>query len=261
MAEPVVRMVNIYKQFGEVHALDGVSVDVYSGETVGLVGDNGAGKSTLANILAGVLSPSKGEIYINGEKVNFSSPHEAHAKGIGIVYQDTGLVPLMDIPRNFFLGKELVKKIGPLYILDKKKMKEETERALRGVGIASIRNINEKVAALSGGERQAIKVGRVLYFNAKVVIMDEPTRALSIREVGKVLTVVEKLKENGIPVIYITHNLFQAYRMADRFIILDKGIKVGDVSREEITEEDLINIIKTGSMEVIRKNSQLSYNS
>jgi len=253
MAEPVVKMVNIYKKFGEVQALNGVSIEVYPGNVLGLVGDNGAGKSTLAKILAGVHSPDKGEIYLYGEKVEFSSPNEARAKGVGIVYQDAGLVPLMDITRNFFLGKELVKKVGPLVMLDKKRMKQELKRAIGEVGIASIRNINEKVAVLSGGERQAIKIGRILFFKTKVVVLDEPMRALSVKEVGKVLTVVERLKDAGIPVVYITHNIFHIYRIANRFVILDKGIKVGEVSKEEIGEEDLINIIKTGSMEAIKK--------
>ncbi|RLE13901.1 sugar ABC transporter ATP-binding protein [Candidatus Aerophobetes bacterium] len=255
MKEPIVRMVNIHKKFGEVQALKGVDLEVYPGEIVGLVGDNGAGKTTLAKILAGVYSPDRGEIYLDGEKVRFSSPNEARARGVGIVYQDTGLVPLMDITRNFFLGKEILKKIGPLKVLDKRKMKQEVKRALDKVGIASIRNIDEKVAFLSGGERQAIKIGRVLFFKARVVILDEPMRALSVKEVGKVLAVVERLKESQIAVVYITHNIFHIYRTADRFVILDKGIKVGEVRKEDITEEGLINIIRTGRMEAIKKTS------
>jgi len=253
MVEPVVRMVDIHKKFGEVHALDGVSMEVQPGEVVGLVGDNGAGKTTLSKILAGVFPPDKGEIYLHGERMTFSSPYDARAKGIGMVYQDTGLIPLMDITRNFFLGKEFLRRLGPLKILDMKRMKEEVRKALQDVGIASIRNFDERVSVLSGGERQAIKVGRVLYFDAKVVIMDEPTRALSVKEVGKVLAVVEKLKENGIPVIYITHNIFHIYAMGDRFVILDKGIKVGEARKSEITEQDLVNIIRTGSMDIVKR--------
>lgn len=253
MAEPIVKMLHIYKAFGEVQALKDVSIEVYSGEIVGLVGDNGAGKSTLSNLVAGVYLPDKGEIYLNGDKVRLSSPREARKKGVGIVYQETGLVPLMNITRNFFLGRELSKKIGPFRVLDKERMKQETKRALGGVGVASIRNIDENVVSLSGGERQAIKIGRILFFKTKIVILDEPMRALSVKEVGKVLTVVGKLKEAGIAVVYITHNIFHIYRTADRFVILDKGIKLGEVSKKALTEENLINIIKTGNMNAIQK--------
>lgn len=224
-----VKMVNIHKWFGKVYALKGVDFGVRRGEVVGLVGDNGAGKSTLIKILSGVYKPDRGEIYIEGRKVNFSSPADARRLGIETVYQDQALVPNLSIARNIFMGREITTRFG---FLNVDEMAQESKRALESIGL-HIRTSAELVGVLSGGERQGVAIARALYFKAKLVILDEPTAALSIKETRKVLDFVKRLKDEGISVIFITHNLYHVYEVADRFVVLFRGSKVADVSRSE----------------------------
>lgn len=243
--EPLVNMVNIHKKFGEVQALAGVSFTVERGQVVGLVGDNGAGKSTLIKILTGLFPPDEGEIYFEGKQVHFASPREARDAGIETVYQGLGLVDLMSISRNFFLGRELTKDVGFLKFLDLRTMGRECSRVLREIGIRG-RSPDTVTAVLSGGERQSINIGRAMYFKAKLVILDEPTTALSVKETEMVLEFIERLKKNGIPVIFITHNIYHVYQVADKFTVLDRGIKVGDFYKADVEPEDIIDVVRLG---------------
>jgi len=240
----LVKMVNMEKNFGAVQAL---SIDVRSGEILGLLGDNGAGKSTLIKILAGVFPPDRGEIFFEGGRVNFSSPKDARAMGIETVHQALSLVDIMSISRNFFLGREPTRKIGPIHLLDRKKMDEECEKAVTGLGVR-VRAPSEFVSILSGGERQAISIGRAMHFKVKLLILDEPLAALSVRETREVLRQVEKASESGVSVIFITHNVYHVYPVAGRFVMLDKGIKIGEVYKKDASPEDIIEIIATGKM-------------
>ena len=242
---PLIRMVNIDKKFGAVQALNNVSIEVRRNEVLGLLGDNGAGKSTLIKILAGVFPSDGGEIYFNEEPVKFSSPKEARARGIETVHQELSLVDLMTISRNFFLGREPTKGIGSIAPLDKKKMDKECKRVIAEIGIR-VRSPNEYVSILSGGERQAISIGRAMYFGAKLLILDEPMTALSVKETRIVIEHIKKARELEASVIFITHNVYHVYPAADRFVILDKGIKIGEFDKKEVTAEDIIEIIARG---------------
>ena len=243
--EPLVKMVNISKKFGQVQALKEVSFEVYRDEVVGLLGDNGAGKSTLIKVLTGLYPPDEGEIYFEGKRAVFSSPRESRDAGIETVYQGLGLVDLMTISRNFFLGRELTKSVGPFKLLDLERMNRECEKVLQLTGIRR-RSPDTMTAVLSGGERQSINIGRAMYFEAKLVILDEPTNALSVRETEIVLDFVEKLRKNGIPVVFITHNIYHVYQVADRFTILDRGEKIGDFAKQQVNAEDIIEVIRIG---------------
>jgi len=243
----LVKMVNIGKRFGAVQALRKVSVEVRYNEILGLLGDNGAGKSTLIKILAGVYPPDGGEIYFEGKRVNFSSPKEARARGIETVHQELSLVNIMSISRNFFLGREPTRRIGPITLLERRRMDAECKRAVTEIGVR-MRSPNEFVSILSGGERQAISIGRAMYFKAKLLILDEPLTALSVKETKIVLKQIERARELGASIIFITHNVYHVYPIAERFVILDKGIKIGEVNKEDVTAEDIIEIIATGRM-------------
>lgn len=240
----LVRMVNIHKWFGSVHALKGVNFSVKKAEVVGLVGDNGAGKSTLIKILSGVYKPDKGEVYFEGRKVSFKSPADARELGIETVYQDQALAPSLSILRNIFMGRELTSSLGFLNLV---KMKNECMDALGNLGL-HLRSPDEPVNILSGGEKQGVAIARALYFKAKTVILDEPTAALSIKEAQKVLHFVKRLKEEGVSVVFITHNLYHVYEVADRFVVLFRGEKVADVPKEQTSIEILSNLITTGTI-------------
>jgi simple sugar transport system ATP-binding protein len=241
-------MVNISKNFGTVQALKNVDFDVGYQEVMGLVGDNGAGKSTLIKILTGVFPPDTGEIYFEGKKVEIRSPKEARDLGIETVYQDLALIPLMSISRNFFLGREPVVQVGPFRFMDKRKMDATVKKVLSEIGI-NVRSPEEPVAILSGGERQSVAIGRALHFGAKLLILDEPTSALSVRETHKVLDFILEAKERGLSIIFITHNIYHVYSVADRFTILEHGRKVATFKRTEVSAEDIIEIIRSGYKE------------
>jgi simple sugar transport system ATP-binding protein len=241
----LVEMRGITKRFGKVEALKKVDFNVNYGEIIGLVGDNGAGKSTLIKILVGLFPPDEGEIYFEGRQVRFKSPQESRSLGIEVVYQDLALVDSLSIARNFFLGTEPLRKIGPLKFLDEKRMNKEVEAVVRNVGI-TLRSPSEFVSILSGGERQAIVIGKAIHFSKKLLVLDEPTANLSVKEATKVLDLIKELRERNISVIFITHNIYHVYPVADRFVILDKGIKIGEVYKKDVTPEDIIEIIKRG---------------
>lgn len=246
-ATSLAKMVNIEKYFGAAQALKKVSIEIQPGEILGLLGDNGAGKSTLIKILAGVFPPDKGKIFFEDQRVKFLSPRDARVMGIETVHQALSLVDIMSISRNFFLGREPTKKVGPIHLLDRKKMNEECRKAVTNLGVR-VRSPNEFVSILSGGERQAISIGRAMHFKVKLLILDEPLAALSVRETREVLRQVEKVRESGVSVIFITHNVYHVYPVAERFVMLDRGIKIGEVYKKDASPEDIIEIIATGKM-------------
>lgn len=244
---PMVEMRDIHKFFGTIHVLRGIDFRVERQEIVGLLGDNGAGKSTLIKILTGVHTPSDGQIYFEGQPVQITSPHEARNLGIETVYQDLALVPLMSISRNFWLGQEITRRVGPVEVLDQAEMAIRTREALRDIGI-HIRNPDEPVGSLSGGERQSIAIGRAVYFGKKLLILDEPTSALSVGETAKVLEYTRAAKEQGLSVIFITHNIGHVHHVADRFTIISHGLKVGDFYKEEVSEMEVAHMVMTGEV-------------
>jgi len=244
---PLVRMENITMRFGRITALDDVDFEVGYQEVMALLGDNGAGKSTLIKILTGVHKATRGRILFEGKPVEIRNPQDARALGIETAYQDLALVNLMSIGRNFFLGREPVRPIGPLRWLDTSRMATETRKALAAIGI-NIRSANEKVGKLSGGERQSVAIGRAVHFGAKLLILDEPTSSLSVAECRKVLEYTLNAKERGLSVVFITHNVHHVVQVADRYAILRHGKNVGVYDREELTADDVSNLI-TGERE------------
>jgi simple sugar transport system ATP-binding protein len=244
---PLVEMHDIHKFFGTIHVLRGIDFHVDRREIVGLLGDNGAGKSTLIKILTGIHTPSSGQILFEDNPVQINSPHDARSIGIETVYQDLALVPLMSITRNFWLGQEITRRVGPVQVLDKTEMAIRTREALRDIGI-HIRNADEPVGSLSGGERQSIAIGRAVYFGKKLLILDEPTSALSVGETAKVLEYTRTAKERGLSVIFITHNIGHVHKVADRFTIISHGQKVGDFTKAEVTELEVAQMVMTGEV-------------
>lgn len=242
MSEEIVAMRDIKKSFGRVQALKGVDFRVKKNEIVGLLGDNGAGKSTLIKILVGYYQPDHGEIFFDGRKVKFRSPWDSRRLGIETVYQDLALVNLMPLWRNFFLGREMIKKIGPINYIEHRKMKRIAIEALKQVGI-SLRSPDETVAFMSGGERQAVAIARAIHFGAKLLILDEPTASLSVGETKMVLEHILKAKERGISVIFITHNIYHVYEVADRLVLLEHGEKIGDYRKKDVTPKEVMDII------------------
>ncbi len=245
-APPLLEGRGIAKAFGKVQALVGVDFRVGNQEVVGLVGDNGAGKSTLIKIITGVYKPDSGQLFFEGRPVHLASPKEARALGIETVYQDLALVEQMSIARNFFLGNEPTRRVGPLALLDDRAMQRLTEQVLREIGITTLRSAGQDVGVLSGGERQAIAIGRTMHFGAKLIILDEPTSALSIKETRKVLDYVNEAKRRGLSVIFITHNLYHVYPVSDRIVVLDHGRSVGDFAQGAVSIDDLVTLITLG---------------
>lgn len=229
---PVVEMRNIKKNFGAVQALKGVDLTLHQNEVLGLVGDNAAGKSTLMKVLSGAYVPDEGEIYIEGQKVQFSNPMDARRKGIEMVYQDYALSNNLDVVANVFMGREVVRvSLGPLDIMDFRYMEQETRNLLDRLKI-DVPSVRQKVERLSGGQRQAIAIARATAFDAKVIIMDEPTAALSVAAIEKVLDLVLQLKAQGSSIIMISHRLEDIYQVSDRMIVLRQGRKVSDTPVE-----------------------------
>lgn len=240
---PLLRLNNVTKNFGSIQALKGVSLEVDTGEVLALIGDNGAGKSTLIKSIVGYHQPTAGEIYWKGEEVHFENPDQALDQGISIVYQDMELIPSLSVARNLFLGKEPRTSLGRL---DFDKMYEETQEVLDEIGLSTLSNPELPAENLSGGEAQSIKIGRALHFDAELLILDEPLRNLSVKESEKVLNTVERTKEQGIGTIYISHNIFNAYEVADRIHLLDQGKTMEEFMRNEIGgPQELIEKMKS----------------
>jgi simple sugar transport system ATP-binding protein len=246
-AGPLIEARNVAKNFGRIEALRSVSFKLPPAEVLGLLGDNGAGKSTLIKILTGLFPPDKGEIRWEGERVAFHSPRDAYATGIATVYQDLAIVDLMSIYRNVFLGREdaVTKGWGPFRFIDRKKAHREARKAIQDIGI-QIRDADEPLARMSGGERQSIAIARAAYFNPKLLILDEPTSALSLRQTGRVLKSVEEARNKGISIIFITHNVHHVYPVADHYVILWHGESIAEFSRGDHTKEEVSELIVQG---------------
>jgi simple sugar transport system ATP-binding protein len=236
----------ISKFYGNIVALKDISMYVDAGEVTCILGDNGAGKSSVIKILSGVHKPDEGRLLVDGETVQFASPRDARAKGIATVYQDLAMVPLMAIWRNFFLGAEPRKGIGPLQWFDAATAKRIVRRELREMGI-DIRDPDQPVGTLSGGERQSVAIARAVYFGARVLILDEPTSALGVKQAGVVLKYILQARERGVAVIFITHNPHHAYPVGDRFVILNRGQSLGAYEKSEIDRQELVRLMAGGS--------------
>ncbi len=242
---PIIKMMNIEKHFGSVIALAGVSVDIYPGECHCLLGDNGAGKSTFIKALAGVHTPTAGEILYEGKPMKFDNPRDAIAAGIATVYQDLAMIPLMSVARNFFMGNEPIKKVGPFGVFDHEFANRVTMAEMDKMGIA-LRGPDQAVGTLSGGERQTVAIARAVYFGAKVLVLDEPTSALGVRQTANVLATVDKVRKEGIAVVLITHNVRHALAVGDWFTVLNRGKTLGTAKRGEITPEELQDLMAGG---------------
>jgi len=242
-SEPLYELEGISKSFGHVEALKDVDMQIYEGEIVGLVGDNGAGKSTLIKILSGIYSAGSGTIRFEGKPVRISNYRDSQSLGIATIYQDRALVDTVSIYRNIFMGNEI---LTPLRFLDKKKMRTEADRVLNESISIGIKSSNQLVGDLSGGQKQAVAIARAIYFRARLLLLDEPTNALSVKESQQVMKFVQDLRNEGISSIFVTHNLLHVYTIADRFVLLSHGEKVGDFRKEEITMEQLEHMIVTG---------------
>lgn len=244
--EPLLELRGVEQVFANLVALHPIDLSIRAGEVLALLGDNGAGKSTLIKILTGFHPPRRGQMLFMGEPVRFTSPQQARALGIEAVYQDLALVPLLSIARNFFLGRELTRGPGAL-LLDLASMNRRTREALGDIGI-QIRDPEEPVESLSGGERQAIAIGRAVFFGSRLLILDEPTSALSIGETLKVLGYMRQARDRGLAVLFITHNLHHVFEVADRIVVLSHGHKVGDHPRHQLTPEQAAELVMAGRL-------------
>jgi len=231
---PLIEVRNIVKNFGPVVALAGVSMNVMAGQVLCLLGDNGAGKSTLIKTLSGVHQPTSGEFLVDGRSVVFSSPREALDMGIATVYQDLAMIPLLSITRNFFMGREPVKgQLGPFAFMDMAYADRVARDEMRRIGI-DIRDPQQAVGTLSGGERQCVAIARAVHFGAKVLILDEPTSALGVAQTSMVLKFIRQVRAKGLGVIFITHNVRHAFAVGDRFTVLNRGRTLGTFAKAEI---------------------------
>jgi simple sugar transport system ATP-binding protein len=242
---PLLDVQQVSKYFGSVIALQDISMSVYPGEVMCLLGDNGAGKSTLIKILSGVHRPSAGRYLVEGREVHFSSPRDALAAGIATVYQDLAMIPLMSISRNFFLGSEPATGWGPFRRFNVEYADRVTREELGKMGI-HVRDTTQPVGTLSGGERQSVAIARAVYFGAKVLILDEPTAALGVKEAGIVLRYIAQARARGLGVIFITHNVHHAYPIGDRFTVLNRGRSYGTFAKAEISREVLVGLMAGG---------------
>ncbi len=243
---PIIEVRDIGKSYGSVIALRDVTTSVKAGEVTCVLGDNGAGKSTFIKILAGAHEHTAGEFVVDGIMRHFNTPRAALALGIATVYQDLAVVPLMPVWRNFFLGAELTKGRGPLRRLDIPRMKEITKSEMLQMGI-DLRDVEQPIGTLSGGERQCVAIARAVYFGARVLILDEPTAALGVRQSGVVLKYVAAARDRGLGVILITHNPHHAYPVGDRFMMLRRGRSLGDYAKADLTLDELVAMMAGGA--------------
>ncbi len=245
-SEPLLDVRGVSKFFGNVIALKDISLGVNAGEVTCVLGDNGAGKSSFIKILSGVHQHDEGEFLVEGAPVRFKSPREARERGIATVFQDLATVPLMSVWRNFFLGSEPTVGKGPLKRIDVKQAQRTMRDEMRKMGI-DVRDPDQPVGTLSGGERQAVSIARAVYFGAKVLILDEPTSALGVKQSGVVLRYVVQARERGLGVIFITHNPHHAYPVGDRFVVLNRGRLLGDWRKGEISRDELVKMMSGGA--------------
>jgi simple sugar transport system ATP-binding protein len=243
--EPLVEMADVGKAFGPIVALEGINLTVRAGEVACVLGDNGAGKSTLIKIISGLHPHTSGELKVDGAPVKFGSPRDSLDHGIATVYQDLAVVSLMEVWRNFFLGSELRKGNYPLAPLDIAGMRRIADEELKKMGIA-VKDINQPIGTLSGGQRQCVAIARAVYFGARVLILDEPTAALGVKQSGVVLKYTARARDAGLGVVFITHNPHHAFMVGNHFIILKLGRRVLDKTRDEVTLEELTSEMAGG---------------
>ena len=246
MTSPIMQLENVSRTFGNNLALADVSIDVYPGEVHCLLGDNGAGKSTLIKIMSGVLTPTLGTVRFNGEPVTFRSPRDAQGYGIGTVHQDVGTIPLISVSRNFFLGNEPTKGWGPFRRLDHASANRIALEQIRAMGIRRVNDADQLVGTMSGGERQALAISRAIYFGARLLILDEPTAALGVKESKIVIDLISKARDEGIALVFITHNATHALQVGDRFTVLIQGRTAANFLRGEKTREEVLNLMAGG---------------
>jgi len=242
---PIIEMRNIEKHFGSVIALAGVSVDIYPGECHCLLGDNGAGKSTFIKTMSGVHKPTKGEIIFDGAPMHFEDPRDAISAGIATVHQHLAMIPLMSVSRNFFMGNEPTKSWMGISFFDHGYADRVTMEEMRKMGI-NLRGPDQAVGTLSGGERQTVAIARAVHFGAKVLILDEPTSALGVRQTANVLATIDKVRKQDVAVVFITHNVRHAMAVGDRFTVLNRGKTLGTAQRGQITPEELQDLMAGG---------------
>jgi simple sugar transport system ATP-binding protein len=243
---PLLEIRDVTKTFGSVIALYGISTTVRAGQVTCVLGDNGAGKSTLIKILSGAHQPDHGELLMDGKRITLSSPRAALNAGIATVYQDLAMVPLMAVWRNFFLGSEPTKGWGPYRRFDADKARRITRKEMLDMGI-DIRDPDQPVGTLSGGERQSVAIARAVYFGARLLILDEPTSALGVKQAGVVLRYIVQARDRGLGVIFITHNPHHAYPVGDRFLLLNRGRSLGDFAKADIPLTELTRLMAGGA--------------
>jgi len=255
-SQAIVELSGVSKHFGSVQALQDISLRVFPGEVCCLLGDNGAGKSTLIKILSGVYTPDEGEMRVEGRPVHFSSPRDALDRGIATVYQDLAMVPLMSISRNFFMGREPVKRVGPLRVFDHLRADAVAREEMGKIGIR-VRDPGQAVGTLSGGERQCVAIARAVYFGARVLILDEPTSALGVKQASMVLLYVEQARARGLGVLFITHNVNHAYPVGDKFLLLNRGRSMGYFRKDGISREQ-VTAMMAGGQELTELENRLA---
>jgi ABC-type sugar transport system ATPase subunit len=241
--QPILQVKDLYKHFGGLVAVDHVSLDIFPGEVVGLLGDNGAGKSTLIKMISGVYKPDGGQLLLNGEAVSFATPLEARRRGIETIYQDLALCENLDASANIFLGRERMRhQLGILRVLDRPYMFRESRHVLDQLDIR-IPELRNPIRQLSGGQRQAVSIARAVYWNASLMIMDEPTAALGVPEQLKVLELIRTLRNQGVPVLLISHNMQDVFAVADRVIVMRRGSKAGELRTRETNENEVVGLM------------------
>jgi simple sugar transport system ATP-binding protein len=246
MSAPILELEKVDKSFGPIDVLHEISLKVHAGEVLCLLGDNGAGKSTLIKTLCGVHKPTRGTVKMDGKPVEFDSPRDAADLGIATVHQFGGTFPLMSIGRSFFVGAEPYKKWGPFKIFDRKRANEISVEAVREFGITRIDDGDRLIGGLSGGERQSLAIARAVHFGARVLILDEPTAALGVKEATHVLRIIMASRQRGLAVIYITHNVIHAMTVGDHFGVLIKGALAADFRKGEKTREEISDLMAGG---------------
>jgi simple sugar transport system ATP-binding protein len=246
MTAPILELENINKSFGPIEVLDNISMQLKAGEVLCLLGDNGAGKSTLIKILSGVYIPTSGQILMDGSPVAFNTPRDASDRGIATVHQFGGTFPLMSIGRSFFVGVEPTKGWGPFKIFDRKKANEIAVKSVQDFGITRIDDGDRLVGGLSGGERQSLAIARAVHFGARVLILDEPTAALGVKQASHVLRIVNEAKKRGLAVIFITHQVMHAMAVGDHFAVLIRGAIAADFRKGEKTREEITDLMAGG---------------
>jgi simple sugar transport system ATP-binding protein len=243
---PILKLSNINMSFGATQVLNDISIEVRAGEVLCLLGDNGAGKSTLIKIMSGVYQPKSGRIEVDGEEVTFSSPRDTARHGLATVHQFGGTFPLMTIGRSFFVGAEPEKGWGPFKRFDRKYANETAVREMRALGITRITDGDRLVGGLSGGERQVLAIARAVHFGARVLVLDEPTAALGVKEAAHVLRIVMQARQRGIAVVFITHQVTHAMTVGDHFAVLIRGVKAADFRKGEKTREEITDLMAGG---------------